>query len=336
MPDNARFSPLINAPWVRWVDRTEIPSVAVGIAVLIAFLPFYEYNAIAPQMPLDAGAFPPAFALALTFLLLLTRGATRDLQQLVFAGKLEINQLEALAASRRWALIELGVGLVLGAERVYAQIIYAEASAAALLSAGGVVVMLSIVGYTVIQIHLLGFCIRQVVAFRRVARSFDVDLMMPELNNALSNPLIRFITVGFVAVSFAMLLLELVPFASQKARVLEAALIGGLVWIILIVVSFYPLLTLKSRIAVAKSMEITVIRNALKGDFSGVSSSPFGQKLREFSPADLMFYEDRVKNIWEWPVEVHIRRVLIFGLLPPLTWVLAAGVEIAFEMMIVG
>ena len=134
--------------------------------------------------------------------------------------------------------------------------------------------------------------------------------------------------------SFATLLVQTVPYASQQARVIEAALIGGLVWVVLIIVSFYPLLTLKSRIAVSKAMEITVIRNALKGDFSGVESSQFGQQLKEFTPADLMFYEDRVKNIWEWPVEAHIRRVLFFGLLPPLTWVLAAGVEIAFEMML--
>ena len=48
-----------------------------------------------------------------------------------------------------------------------------------------------------------------------------------------------------------------------------------------------------------------------------------------------MYYEDRIKAIWEWPFELHVRRLVIFGLLPPLTWVLAAGVEVVFEAMLV-
>ncbi|MEX0964746.1 MAG: hypothetical protein WDZ52_11970 [Pseudohongiellaceae bacterium] len=87
----------------------------------------------------------------------------------------------------------------------------------------------------------------------------------------------------------------------------------------LIAPSMMPLITLKSRIAVAKSMEITFVRRALAGDFSGIEHSQFGRKLADFSPADLMYYEDRIKNIWEWPIEAQIRRLVIFGLLPPLT-----------------
>ena len=64
--------------------------------------------------------------------------------------------------------------------------------------------------------------------------------------------------------------------------------------------------------------------------------SQFGDRLKHFTPADLMFYEDRIKAIWEWPFEAHVRRLVIFGLLPPLTWVLAALVEIMFETMLVG
>jgi len=337
MADTERFSPLVNIPWIKWIDRTELPAIAIGGIVMLAFLPFYDFNALSPRMPLDASAFPPALALALTFLLLLTRGATRDLSQLVHAGKLEPESLEQLASGRVAARIELGIGLLIGLERTYAQLSFSQSGAidpGALLSPGGITVVFSILAYTVIQIHLLAFCVRQVVVFRRVARSFEVDLMMPELNNVLSNPLIRFVIVGLLALSFALLLLQLVPFSSQQTRVVEAGLIGGLVWAVLIVVSFFPLLTLKSRIAVAKAMEISVVRNALQGDFSAVDSSQFGDKLRDFSPADLMYYEDRIKNVWEWPVEAQIRRVLIFGLLPPLTWVLAAGVEIVFEQIL--
>ena len=58
-------------------------------------------------------------------------------------------------------------------------------------------------------------------------------------------------------------------------------------------------------------------------------------QLKDCTPAELMYYEDRVKNIWEWPIEAHIRRLVIFGLLPPLTWVLTAAVEVVFESVLI-
>ena len=48
-----------------------------------------------------------------------------------------------------------------------------------------------------------------------------------------------------------------------------------------------------------------------------------------------MYFEDRVTNNGEWPIEAHIRRLVIFGLLPPLTWVLAAAVEVVFEGVLI-
>lgn len=331
------YTPLISVPWIKWVDRTEVPAFVVGIVVLLAFLPFYDFAGMAPSLPLQGAAFPPAFALGLMFLLQLTRGARNDLGSLIIAGKIDTGFLEQLAPSKRWAIAELMLGLGIGIERVYSQIFFDQGrnyDPAGLLDAGVVAVIISIVGYTIVQVHLLAFCFRQVVVFRRVALSFQVDLLTPELNNTVSNPLIRFIVVGLVAMSFGLLVYEMIPYASLQARLLRGSFFAGLIWLVLIVVSFLPLLFLKSRIAVAKAIEINAIRRALAGDLSGVAHCQFGERLREFSPADLMYYEDRIKSIWEWPFEVHVRRLVIFGLLPPLTWVMAAAVEMIFEGMI--
>ncbi len=337
MSDGERFTPLIHMPWLRWLDQTELPAIAAGAMLLAVFIPFYSYNALTPQTPLNASVFPPAAALSLTILLVLTRGACRDLTQLLSANKISVEVLQKLAAGPRWALVELLAGVLIGLERLYTQITYVghgSFNLSAIMNLDGVAVGLSILIYTIVQVHLLGFCIRQVFVFRQIAASFKVDLLTPELNTALSNPLIRFIVVGLIAASFAVIVLQLAPFASQQSRIVEAALIAGFIWIVLLVISFLPLLTLKSRIAVAKTLEINVIRRALRGDFSGAQNSQFGQRLQDFSPADLMFYEDRIRNIWEWPIEGQIRQLVIFGLLPPVTWVLAAGVEIIFESVL--
>lgn len=332
------LTPLTNIPWVRWIDRTQIPFVVIGLIAFLVFVPFYDFNALTPRMPLQGAAFPPAFALALMFLIQLTRGANNDLRQLVIAGKIEQDALVSLAAGKNAARIELAIGLLIGADRVYSQINFDQGvqhTLSDMLTPAVLAVCFSIVAYTVVQVHLLTFCVRQVIVFRRIASTFEVDLMVPELHNAMSNPLIRFIVVGLIAVSFGLLVYEIIPYVSLQRRVLSGALIALLVWMILIVVSLIPLFILKSRIAVAKSMEINAIRQVLSGDPAGAKFSRFGPRLAEFTPADLMFYEDRVKNVWEWPFEAHIRRLVIFGLLPPLTWVLAAAVEVVFETLII-
>ncbi|XOV86695.1 MAG: hypothetical protein ACFHX7_17205 [Pseudomonadota bacterium] len=216
-------TPLTHIPWIRWLDRTQIPAFVIGICAWLVFVPFYNFNALAPRMPLEGAAFPPAFALSLMFLLQLTRGAAADLRQLIFAGKIDTGHLESLAASKRWARGELLLGLAIGAERVYAQLRFSADGDELLpeMSAGVLAVCFSIVAYTVVQVHLLAFCVRQVVVFRRVARSFQIDLMAPELNNALSNPLIRFIVVGLVGISFGLLIYEMIPYQSLQMRVVR-------------------------------------------------------------------------------------------------------------------
>ena len=40
-----------------------------------------------------------------------------------------------------------------------------------------------------------------------------------------------------------------------------------------------------------------------------------------------MMYEQYVKDIWEWPIQGYVQRLVFYVLLPPLAWVLAALVE---------
>jgi hypothetical protein len=336
-PKSYPLTPLSHIPWLHWIDRTNLPSIVIGIVLMLCFLPFYNFNTIYPELPLKGSGFPPVLALTLAFLLFLTRGAGNDLRLLIMAGKVDTSYLDSLGASKRFARIEMLLGLVIGVERTYSQVSFDQEGTlhlAGLLTPGSIAVCLSILGYSVLQIHLLAFCVRQVVTFRRVATQYQVDLRAPELNNILANPLIRFLAVGLTSISLLLVLYQIIPYASQQRRVLNAGNLALLVWLVFICISLIPLFAMKSRIATAKIMEISFIRQAIDGNLQNVHLSQFGKRLKEFSPGELMYYEDRIKAIWEWPIEAQIRRLIIFGLLPPLTWVLAAGVEIMFESMI--
>ena len=293
-------------------------------------------------MPGQAGVFPPAFALCLLFLLHLARGANNDLGLLIRSGKIETEQLHALAADHRMALFELVLGLLIGFDRIYSQIGYAYGGMDQLIASGDLsttgfwVSNLSILLYTITQIHLLTFCIRQIRVFNRIARTYPVDLLTPELNNIISNPLIRFLLVGLIAISFGLLVFEMIPYNSMQRRLLLAGSIGIVIWLALVLLSLIPLFTLKSRISVAKIQELSCIRRAMQGDMGGLNQSQLADRMHEFTLPDLMYYEDRIKNIWEWPFEAHVRRLVIFGLIPPITWILAAVVESVFETVFFG
>ena len=41
-----------------------------------------------------------------------------------------------------------------------------------------------------------------------------------------------------------------------------------------------------------------------------------------------------IESLWDWPVAPHIQRVILFGMLPLITWVLAGMVENAVGVML--
>ncbi len=306
----------------------------IALIVLLAFIPFYDFNALVPRLPLDAAPFPPALALLLMFLLNLTRGAARDMHALVAAGKITDSDAVMLGARPVVARIELVVGLVFGSLLLLGGARAAMADSAPMVELA--VVCCAVLGYAVVQVHLLAFCVRQALAYRHIAERFPIDLLAPEIHTTISNPLMRFVVVGMTAFSFLLLVHEVAPYPSLQTRVLQVGFLSGLVWSALIVVSLVPVFKLKSRTVAVKVDEIDLVHRALRGEAVAQHTSRLGPQLSDFGLGDLMVYEERLKNLWEWPIRAHVRRLLLFGVLPPLTWVLAAAVEVGFEAVVMG
>ena len=60
---------------------------------------------------------------------------------------------------------------------------------------------------------------------------------------------------------------------------------------------------------------------------SPLTDSELGDAAVEFKLPDLMYYEDRVVNIWEWPVQRHRQKLIVYTMIPPSAWIMAALVE---------
>ena len=70
-----------------------------------------------------------------------------------------------------------------------------------------------------------------------------------------------------------------------------------------------------------------LIGKAIAGDRSVLTNSRIRANKREFQMPDLLYYQDRIQSVWEWPLHTHVRRIAFYVILPPLAWVLAALVE---------
>ena len=93
-----------------------------------------------------------------------------------------------------------------------------------------------------------------------------------------------------------------------------------------------PVLLVRNRVKAAKTAELRAVRAALMGDRSGLTVTSIGRFADEFSAPDLLSYQQRVEQIWEWPVQSSLQRILLYVMLPPLAWVLAALIERLLDM----
>jgi hypothetical protein len=47
----------------------------------------------------------------------------------------------------------------------------------------------------------------------------------------------------------------------------------------------------------------------------------------QFSATEVLAYRDRIEEVWDWPLQSHIPRVMFYLTIPPLAWAAAALVE---------
>ena len=103
------------------------------------------------------------------------------------------------------------------------------------------------------------------------------------------------------------------------------ALLSGL---LIVAMYLLPVIVLRNRVRRQRENELIVIYEALTNgepvvEFEGQLS----QQLEPTSKSDLLIQQMYVESRWDWPVGMHVQRVVLFGLLPPFTWVMAAFVE---------
>jgi len=173
---------------------------------------------------------------------------------------------------------------------------------------------------------------RQLVGLKYVARQIRVDLLNADFYSVLANAMVR--SVGLCIAGVCIITLSYIAYTADDELTTLEMMALLMPWYLsgLVVVSLYllPFNEFRKRIRFLKHRELAAVNAALHGDEQALSIS-----LLEGEPVpskiDLLYYQERIRQIREWPFTDRIRALVLFGILPPLTWVIAALIEIFLE-----
>ncbi len=183
----------------------------------------------------------------------------------------------------------------------------------------------------VLIVFSIDVVLRQLVCLVRIADKIQIDLLNAEFYSTLANAMVRL--VGLYIFGLCILSLSYIAYTEGELGPGEMLLLM-MPWYLpgLIIISLYiiPFNRFKARMHSKKMQELNAINAALAGNFKALKNSLL---LGEDHPSkiDLLIYRDRIRAIKEWPFTDRIRALVLFGILPPLTWVIAALIEILIE-----
>ena len=178
--------------------------------------------------------------------------------------------------------------------------------------------------------------IRQVKALTYATRHIDIDVLELDHYPRLANPPIRFVIVALMLASFMPIITLPTSDPDGTAAVFLSLTVIALVSASLAMAFAYPVWVLRGRIRAAKDRELDCVFRSLRGDEEAMSRSRISDRAHSLGFSELLDYRIFIESLWDWPVAPHLHKVLLFGLLPPTTWVLAALIENAISVVFTG
>lgn len=323
-------------PLLRLQNRLDLSSFAYGLlvgAISFAFLLLpllaYELNASAQRdIMTSALFFSSSFAILAGFAAPVFRGAAADMNALgpVLPINEEDRRILARGLSRmtRATLLrELGYGAIAGALHCY---LLGHATLPPLL-------MLQQITATMTLWLLMTMTVPKLVAnallFSRLGRCAKPDLLRPSRHAAFGSAALRpaLFLIGTLC-AYVVLFLE------NGLSVEPTVLIGALVSLpTLLGIITLPLRGIRQRIAEARVANLAVLDQRLETIATAQLADLPTKTLQEMDI--LLDMRERVAQAPGWPLDLAgVRRILLYIVLPPLTWVAAAVVEMLVDAMV--
>ncbi len=310
------------SPWLLALGTFLALSVIAVATIIVARVPD-------PAMYRNSIAFTAVISFFLLFYFLTGRGWHQDVVKFLEFDPTLVNIFDLLEPGRRLVLVELIMAVVFATTD--SQMTDFTAKVPTLLALG-------IWSFYVIEYILIIFCadivFRQLVCMMKVVRKMRIDLLNSEFYSTLANVMVRHI--GLYIFGMSIISLSHLVFTEGDIGISEMLLVM-MPWYMpgLIIISLYliPYNHFRHRMRFRKYQELNCITSALTGNLTALEHSLLrGEALP--SKIDLLYYQSRIRGIREWPFTDKIRSLVLFGILPPLTWVLAALIEVTIESLL--
>ena len=161
----------------------------------------------------------------------------------------------------------------------------------------------------------LGF-LKQAKVLSTIANDVPIKLHRLDLYQLLANMLTR-ITIAWFLLLSVVIAIAVIAELGQFDSVALLALIS-IVCLPLLIAFGHPIWIIRCRVHETQTIEH--ILNEIDGLDLTIDSD---RNQHAYLVTQQMFVESR----WEWPIASHVQKLILFGLLPPTTWVLAAAIE---------
>lgn len=318
-----------------WLDRTGLPSWQLGISVFLLLALFGLTSLVLSSVPNPnlypvTVAFVAIIAYFLVLYLELARGWYRDFVDILEFDDSLISIQSILEPSARARWLETGFAFICASVNMQFNEIIQDL---------GFVFYVAWALYW-LQYMLVIFCVdiffRQLLCLHEVCAKIRISLLEADAYAVLANPMLRFLRLYIfglciVFTSYTVFTSGALAFSIMLIIVMPFYLPG----LLMLALFMLPYTRYKHRIHVAKTIELNHVHRAIvKDDKAHLSSSLIGADADKLHRVDLMYYEDKISKIKELPFTDRIRSMLLFGVLPPLTWVIAALIEIFIEGVI--
>ena len=330
----------------KWLDATHLNSFWIGagyfLVIMLILFSIESTQQLVQVQPVLKWVVSSISAGFLTIWLVLSGGAQKDYADICSYSRTPLpSDVQAFVQSTRWVrILEWLGGCLLGfIISVSGRAITQNQSLLSAITAPFVeygfgfgvgfystCITLVFMISGICMVRVVTFLYRQIRLFREAARTISLDLLNPEPLAAFANQSLRTF-LGLVGLA-ATIPLTLSASDEISRTFIPIGLPMMAVMLVLLVLVSRPLWILRGRLKAEKRTELALISRALNGERRALASSRISAHQEEFHMPELLYYEDRIRSVWEWPLHAHVRRIALYVILPPLAWVLAAIVEL--------
>jgi hypothetical protein len=315
-----------------WLDKTGLPPWVLGFSCFIAMSITAIVTLIFARVPdpdiyRNSVAFVAIISFFLGFYFRMGRGWYQDvLKFLEFDSKLE-SSLGLMEPGRMIVWFEIAAAVVSAAVNLFFTRDSLPVSTTFMFS----IFFFYIIYYATI-LFSIDITFRQVAELVQIAKKVRIDLLETDFYSTLANPMLRF--VGLYIFGLCVITMSFLVFTEGEYGTGQMMLIM-MPWYLpgLVLMSLYmiPYNIFSKRMKVVKTLELNKVSSALKGSRESLKDSLIGPDRANLTMVDLLYYQVRIKSVREWPFTDRLRALVLFGILPPLTWVIAAFIEITIE-----